>query len=105
MLDYESSLSNTAVYAYDHSRNSEGVGGFSSNLFVREYSLLEQLHAFAGFFDVFTVLYPQLQDIDFRTDVPRLEVPVYLAEVDSRHPDGSARPSSGSSSSTPRRRT
>ena len=80
MLDYESSLSNTAVYAYDHSRNSEGVGGFSSNLFVREYSLLEQLHAFAGFFDVFTVLYPQLQDIDFRTDVPRLEVPVYLAE-------------------------
>jgi pimeloyl-ACP methyl ester carboxylesterase len=24
------------------------------------------------------VLYPQLQDIDFRTDVPRLDVPVYV---------------------------
>ena len=30
------------------------------NLFVEEYTLLEQLHAFASFFDVFTVLYPQL---------------------------------------------
>ena len=84
MLDYESALTNEGqVYPYDHSRNAEGAGGFSENLFVQEYTLLEQLHAFAGFFDVFTVLYPQLQDIDFRADVTQLAVPVYL--VEGRH--------------------
>jgi pimeloyl-ACP methyl ester carboxylesterase len=45
---------------------------------VGEYSLLDQVHAFAGFLDTFPVLYPQLQRIDFRTDVSRLDVPVYL---------------------------
>ncbi len=80
MLDYEPSLTNAQVYPYDHSRNSEGAGGFSENLCVNEYTLLEQAHAFAGFFDVFTVLYPQLQDIDFRTDATQLAVPVYLIE-------------------------
>ena len=33
---------------------------------------------FAGFLDTFAVLYPRLQDIDLRTDVTRLDVPVYL---------------------------
>jgi pimeloyl-ACP methyl ester carboxylesterase len=80
MLDYESTLTNGEVYPYDHSPNSEGAGGFSENLFVDEYTLMEQLHAFAGFFDVFTVLYPQLQGTDFRKDVVRLAVPVYLME-------------------------
>jgi len=68
------------VYPYDHSHNSEGAGGFSENLFVKEYTLTEQLHAFAGFFDTFTVMYPQLQGIDFRTDATHLTVPVYLIE-------------------------
>ena len=31
---------------------------------------------FAGKLDVFSVLYPQLQDIDFREQATRLEVPV-----------------------------
>lgn len=31
-----------------------------------------------AFLDTFSVLYPQLQEIDLRRDVPRLEVPVYL---------------------------
>jgi proline iminopeptidase len=80
MLDYEPTLSNVDVYPYDHTHNSEGAGGFSENLFVKEYTLMEQLHAFAGFFDVFTVLYPQLHGIDFRKDAAKLAVPVYLME-------------------------
>ena len=84
MLDYEPVPDQRRqVYPYDHSRNSEGAGGFSENLFVDEYTLMEQAHAFAGFFDVFTVLYPQLQDIDFRTDATQLAVPVYL--IEGRH--------------------
>lgn len=32
---------------------------------------------------MFSLMYPQLQDIDFRTDVRRLEVPVYV--LDGEH--------------------
>ena len=81
MLDYEPALTNDAqVYPYDHTPNSEGAGGFSENLSVEEYTLMEQVHAFAGVFDVFTVMYPQLQGIDFRKDAAQLAVPVYLME-------------------------
>jgi pimeloyl-ACP methyl ester carboxylesterase len=51
-----------------------------SNLFVREYSLVDQVHSLGAFFDTFAVLYPQLQNIDFRVDVPSLSVPVYLVQ-------------------------
>ena len=47
-------------------------------LFVPEYSWLDRINAFRGFFDSTTVLYPQLQDIDFRVSVPALDVPYYL---------------------------
>lgn len=84
MLDYEPALSHEhQVYPYDHSANSEGEGGFSENLFVEEYTLLEQIHALGAFMDTFSVLYPQLQQIDFRRDATRLDVPVYL--VQGRH--------------------
>ncbi len=80
-LDYESGLSyEHDVYPYDDSVNDESAAGFSTNLFVEEYSLLEQLHNLAAFLDVFTVLYPQLQNIDFRTQVTQLKVPVYLIQ-------------------------
>jgi proline iminopeptidase len=71
------------VYPYDHSQNSEREGQMSENLFVEEYTLLEQIHIFAGVFDTFSVLYPQIQQIDFRTDAAKLAVPVYL--VQGRH--------------------
>ncbi|MEO8851403.1 MAG: alpha/beta hydrolase [Allobranchiibius sp.] len=78
LLTYESK-----VYPYDHSPNAESAGGYGTNIFVREYSLLEQLHGFAGVIDVFAVLYPQLQGIDFRTQVTELKMPVYL--IQGRH--------------------
>lgn len=81
ILDYETALAyEHEVYPYDHSQNSEGEGGFSENLFVEEYTLLEQVHNLGAFLDVFSVMYPQLQEIDFRRDVPRLEVPVFLVQ-------------------------
>jgi pimeloyl-ACP methyl ester carboxylesterase len=84
ILPYESALTyEHEVYPYDHSQNSEGEGGFSENLFVEEYTLLEQIHALGAMMDTFSVLYPQLQQIDFREDATRLDVPVYL--VQGRH--------------------
>ena len=84
ILHYEPALSyEHEVYDYDHSGNSEGEGGFSENLFVEEYTLLEQVHNLGAFLDTFAVLYPQIQHIDFRVDALSLEVPVYL--VQGRH--------------------
>lgn len=47
-------------------------------LFVPEYNLMDRLNAFRGFLDTAGVLYPQLQGIDFRNDVPGLQVPYYM---------------------------
>ena len=80
-INYETVLSQPDdVYPYDHSVNSEGSGGFSENILVEEYTLLEQLHILGAMMDVFDVLYPQLQDIDFRESATRLDVPVYLVQ-------------------------
>lgn len=80
-LDYEPLLGNEQkVYPYDAAGLGEGAAGFSENLFFREYSLMEQLHYLAGFLDTFTVLYRQLQNIDLRSQVTQLEIPVYLVQ-------------------------
>ena len=52
----------------------------SENLLVEEYTLLEQVHVLGAFMDSFSVLYPQLQGIDFMEQVRSLDVPVYLAQ-------------------------
>jgi proline iminopeptidase len=43
-----------------------------------EYDLMEKFGAIRGLVDTYALLYPQLQGLDFRTQVPRLEVPVYV---------------------------
>jgi pimeloyl-ACP methyl ester carboxylesterase len=47
-------------------------------LFVPENSFMDRLNAFRGFLDSFYVLYPQLQEIDFRRTATNLDVPVYM---------------------------
>jgi proline iminopeptidase len=44
----------------------------------REYNLVEKVNVLRGLMETFAVVYPQLQQIDFRRDVPRLDVPVYM---------------------------
>jgi proline iminopeptidase len=81
MLDYETALSSEhEVYPYDHSANAEGEGGFSENFFVPEYTLVEQIHLLGAFMDTFSVLYPQLQDIDFRRTATDFEIPVFFVQ-------------------------
>jgi pimeloyl-ACP methyl ester carboxylesterase len=45
-----------------------------------EYSLVEKANVLRGLVDMFSIMYPQLQEIDFRRDVTKLEVPVYLLD-------------------------
>lgn len=53
-----------------------GLSGF----FPAEYSLLDTWNEVRGFADMGGLLYPQLQNLDFRVTVPRLEVPVYFMQ-------------------------
>ena len=92
MLDYETALSyEHEVYPYDHTGNSEGEGGFSENFLVPEYSFTDQVHLLAAFMDTFSVLYPQLQDIDFRQTATDLDVPVYFVQG-ANEADGRSEP-------------
>jgi pimeloyl-ACP methyl ester carboxylesterase len=58
---------------FEHAR---GLSGF----FPSEYSLVDSWNELRGFADMGGLLYPQLQGIDFRVSVPRLELPVYLVQ-------------------------
>jgi proline iminopeptidase len=81
MLDYETALSQEyEVYPYDHTGNSEGEGGFSENFLAPEYTFTDQVHLLGAFMDTFAVLYPQLQDLDFRNDAVSLDVPVFFVQ-------------------------
>jgi proline iminopeptidase len=48
-------------------------------LFVPENSFMDRVNGLRAFLDTFSVLYPQLQDLDFRRDAATLDVPVYMA--------------------------
>ncbi len=81
MLHYETALSfEHEVYPYDHSANAEGEGGFSENFFVPEYALIDQVHLLGAFMDTFSVLYPQLQLIDFRETATDFEIPMFFVQ-------------------------
>lgn len=81
MLNYETALSyEHQVYPYDHSGNSEGEGAFSENFLVSEYALIDQVHLLGAFMDTFSVLYPKVQDIDFRDSAVEFEIPVFFVQ-------------------------
>ena len=42
--------------------------------------MIEKANVLRGLMDTFAVLYPQLYGIDFRRDVPKLDVPVYILD-------------------------
>jgi len=45
---------------------------------VPEYGYVDKINHTRGLIESFGVVYPQLQDLDFVTQVPRLDVPVYI---------------------------
>ena len=47
-------------------------------LFVPENSFMDRVNGLRSFLDTFSILYPQIQEIDFRRDATTLKVPVYM---------------------------
>ncbi|MFE9654746.1 alpha/beta fold hydrolase [Micromonospora sp. NPDC006431] len=80
---YEPLLTNEAgAFAFDRTGAGEDETGMVGSLGVPEQSPLETAHVF-GFLDGWDVLYPRLQELDFRRDVRQLQVPAYF--VDGAH--------------------
>jgi pimeloyl-ACP methyl ester carboxylesterase len=46
--------------------------------FAQEYGYVDKINHTRGIIDSFDAIYPQLKDLDFITQAPKLEVPVYL---------------------------
>ncbi len=83
-LDYPVAIaSNPKWLNFDHGADYQASSEYPASLFVSEYTLIEQLRGMAAIAETFHVLYPQLADTDFRTQVPVLDVPVYV--IEGRH--------------------
>ncbi|MDZ7844651.1 MAG: alpha/beta hydrolase [Anaerolineales bacterium] len=50
------------------------------NILSEEYNLVERVNVLRGLIDMFTIMYPQLQGIDLRTDVTEMEIPIYILD-------------------------
>lgn len=80
-LNYTEALaSNPEWVDFEHGEDYNPASEYPASLFVAEYSLIEQLRSMAAIAETFHVLYPQLRDTDFRMQVPRLEVPVFVVQ-------------------------
>jgi hypothetical protein len=42
---------------------------------------MDKLGVLRGLMDLFDMMWPQMLDTDFRRDVPRVEVPVYILDA------------------------
>jgi proline iminopeptidase len=69
-------------------RRGEASGLDPFGLLGSEYNFIEKANVLRGLIDTFTLIYPHLNEIDFRESVRRLEVPVYFldgaAELEGR---------------------
>lgn len=79
---YNDILQYEPVLSHEHEWNPYPTLGSSEempfNLLVPENTLMDRINGMRGLLDTFSVLYRQIQAIDFRRDVPELKVPVYM---------------------------
>lgn len=79
---YENVYDYDPVVSTEHSWNAypefDSSNEMPAILFVPEYSFMDRVNAFKGFLDTNATLYPQLQSIDFREDVPELGIPFVM---------------------------
>ena len=76
LLDYELALSHE--HAWNPYPYLDTGKEMPSNLFVPENSFMDRVNGLRSFLDTFSVLYPQLQGVDFRQDIPSLKVPFVM---------------------------
>jgi pimeloyl-ACP methyl ester carboxylesterase len=92
LLDYELALS--AEHDWNPYPELDASKELPFNLFVPENSLMDKANGLRSFLDTFSVLYPQLDEIDFRRDLLELRVPVYMV-LGAHETRGRAIPANG----------
>lgn len=81
MLAYPIALSSNPEWDdYTRGPDYSRQASYPTSLFTSEYTFTESMRAMGAIADTFAAVYPHLQDVDFRRDVPRLDVPVYLIQ-------------------------
>jgi proline iminopeptidase len=65
---------------YDLAATEVRPNTMTERFFNSEYGLLDSWNSLRGLADMFSVVYPQLQDVDFRVTATRLDLPVYVLE-------------------------
>lgn len=81
MLAYPIALSSNPEWDdYTRGPDYDLQASYPTSLFTSEYTFTESMRAMGAMADTFAAVYPRLQDVDFRRDVPRLEVPVYFVQ-------------------------
>ncbi|EXF26124.1 peptidase [Nesterenkonia sp. AN1] len=91
MLDYTAIVgTERAIYAYPEF---DGSTEMTATIWVPENTFMDRVNAIRGLLDTYSLLYPQLQDLDLRQEAPRLEVPIYvvMGEHEARGRVGPAR--------------
>lgn len=68
----------TPSAGYQARGDASGLDSFG--MLGTEYNLIEKANVLRGLIDTFAIMYPQLYGIDFRRDVPSLDVPVYILD-------------------------
>ena len=68
----------TPPQSYIDRGTSSGIDQFG--VLGSEYNLVEKVNVLRGLIDMFTVMYPQIQDVDFRQSAVKLDVPVYMLD-------------------------
>jgi pimeloyl-ACP methyl ester carboxylesterase len=74
LLEYYDKIGPYPRTAYYDSHRPSGLDGNGAT----EYGPLDKVNKLKALVDMGSVMYPQLQGLDFRRDVPALDVPVYL---------------------------
>ena len=70
----------TPPRAYVEKGQASGIGPWG--ILASEYRFMERLGVLRGLMDLFDVMWPQMLDTDFREDVTRLEVPIYVLDAE-----------------------
>jgi proline iminopeptidase len=80
VMGYYDALTTPYVPPAAYIQRGEASGLDPFGMLGSEYGLVDKANVLRGLVDMFSIMYPQLQGIDLRRDVARLEVPVYILD-------------------------
>ncbi len=82
VMSYYDALAGPYTPPEEYMRKGQASGVGPYGIMASEYSLVEKVNVIRGLFDVFSIMYPQLQEIDYRKDTEKLNVPVYALDAE-----------------------